>query len=98
MRIVEVREKTVSIAAPIANAFIDFSAMTCSVVALVTDVRHDGAPVVGFGFNSNGRYGQGSLMRERFLPRLMAAAPDDLLDPEHDNLDPFRIRRVLMAN
>ncbi|MDA0219561.1 MAG: mandelate racemase/muconate lactonizing enzyme family protein [Proteobacteria bacterium] len=98
MRIVEVREKTVSIAAPIANAFIDFSAMTCSVVALVTDVRHDGAPVVGFGFNSNGRYGQGSLLRERFLPRLMVAAPGDLLDPEHDNLDPFRIRKVLMAN
>ena len=98
MRIVEVREKTVSIAAPIANAFIDFSAMTCSVVALVTDVRRDGAPVVGFGFNSNGRYGQGSLMRERFLPRLMAAAPEDLRDPERDNLDPFRIRSVLMAN
>jgi len=98
MRIVEVREKTVSIASPIANAFIDFSAMTCSVVALLTDVERDGKPVVGFGFNSNGRYGQGSLMRERFLPRLMAAAPDSLLDPEHDNLDPFRIRNTLMAN
>lgn len=97
MRIVEVREKTVSIASPIANAFIDFSRMTCSVVALITDVRRDGAPVVGFGFNSNGRYGQGSLMRERFLPRLMEAAPDSLLDG-HGNLDPFAIRRVLMAN
>ncbi|OLT24577.1 hypothetical protein BJF82_13255 [Kytococcus sp. CUA-901] len=28
----------------------------------------DGRPVVGFGFNSNGRYGQGSLMRERLIP------------------------------
>ena len=72
MRIVEIREKTVSIASPIQNAYIDFSKMTCSVVALITDVMRDGKPVVGYGFNSNGRYGQGSLMRERFFPRLMA--------------------------
>jgi len=56
MRIVDIREKTVAIASPIANAFIDFSQMTCSVVALVTDVVRDGCPVVGFGFNSNGCY------------------------------------------
>jgi hypothetical protein len=31
MRIVEVHEKTVSIASPISNANIDFSKMTCSV-------------------------------------------------------------------
>ena len=68
MRITEIRERTVSIASPIANAFIDFSKMTCSVVAVVTDQVRDGAPVVGFGFNSNGRYGQGALMRERFVP------------------------------
>ena len=43
MRIVEVRETTVSIASPIANAFIDFSTMTCSVVALVTDVLFERA-------------------------------------------------------
>ena len=97
MRIVEVREKTVSIASPIANAFIDFSRMTCSVVALITDARRDGEPVVGFGFNSNGRYGQGSLMRERFVPRLMEATPESLLDGD-DSLDPFAVRRVLMSN
>jgi L-alanine-DL-glutamate epimerase-like enolase superfamily enzyme len=97
MRIVEVREKTVSIASPIANAFIDFSRMTCSVVALITDVHRDGRPVVGFGFNSNGRYGQGSLMRERFLPRLTEAAPECLLDGD-GSLDPFAVHRVLMAN
>ena len=26
---------------------------------VVTDVIRDGKPVVGYGFNSNGRYGQG---------------------------------------
>lgn len=98
MRIVEVREKTVSIASPIANAYIDFSKMTCSVVAVITDVIRDGKPVVGFGFNSNGRYGQGALMRERFLPRLTEAKPDALIDTVHGNLDPFAIWKTLMSN
>ena len=98
MRIVEVREKTVSIASPIANAYIDFSKMTCSVVAVVTDQMHDGKPVVGFGFNSNGRYGQGALMRERFLPRLMEADPETLIDTTNNNLDPFAIWKTLMTN
>jgi L-alanine-DL-glutamate epimerase-like enolase superfamily enzyme len=98
MRIVEVREKTASIASPIANAYIDFSKMTCSVVAVITDQVRDGKPVVGFGFNSNGRYGQGALMRERFLPRLMDADPDTLVDTANNNLDPFAIWKMLMTN
>jgi D(-)-tartrate dehydratase len=60
MRIIEIREKTVPIASAIANAYIDFSKMTCSLVAVVTDVHRNGNPVVGYGFNSNGRYGQGA--------------------------------------
>ena len=75
MRIVDIREKTVSIASPIANAYIDFSKMTCSVVAVITDVIRDGKPVIGYGFNSNGRYGQGALMRDRFLARVLEADP-----------------------
>lgn len=98
MRILDVREKTVSIASPIANAYIDFSKMTCSIVAVVTDVVRDGRPVVGFGFNSNGRYGQGALMRERLLPRLREADPESLVDEAHDNLDPFAIWRTMMRN
>lgn len=98
MRIVEVREKTVSIASPIANAYIDFSKMTCSVVAVITDQVRDGKPVVGFGFNSNGRYGQGALMRERFLPRLTEADPETLIDTANGNLDPFAIWKTLMSN
>ena len=98
MRIVEIREKTVSIASAITNAYIDFSKMTCSVVALITDVVRDGKPVVGYGFNSNGRYGQGALMRERFFPRLMAADSRTLVDETGENLDPFRIWAALMTN
>ena len=98
MRIVDVRERTISIASPIANAYIDFSKMTCSVVAVVTDVFRDGAPVVGYGFNSNGRYGQGALMRERLLPQLAEANPADLLDDAGANFDPFRIWAAVMRN
>ncbi len=98
MRILEIREKTVSIASAITNAYIDFSKMTCSVVALITDVVRDGKLVVGYGFNSNGRYGQGALMRERFFPRLMGANPKTLVDETGENLDPFRIWTTLMTN
>ncbi len=58
MKIVEIREKTVPISSPIRNAYIDFSKMTLSLVAVVTDVIRDGRPVIGYGFNSNGRYGR----------------------------------------
>ena len=98
MRIVEIREKTVSIASAITNAYIDFSKMTCSVVALITDVERDGKRVIGYGFNSNGRYGQGQLMRNRFFPRLQAADPNSLADETGANLDPFRIWATLMKN
>ncbi len=98
MEIVEIREATKAIASPIRNAYIDFSKMTLSLVAVVTDVIRDGKPVVGYGFNSNGRYGQGSLIRERFRPRVLEADPELLLDPERDNLDPHRIWDCMMTN
>jgi L-alanine-DL-glutamate epimerase-like enolase superfamily enzyme len=98
MRIVAVHERTVSIASPMANALIDFSRMTCSVVAVVTDAVRAGKRVIGYGFNSNGRYGQGALLRERFFPRLMEAEPRTLLDESGENLDPFRIWATAMKN
>ena len=98
MRIVAVKEETVSIASQIKNAYIDFSKMTVSALALVTDVIRDGRPVVGYGFNSNGRYAQGGLLRERFIPRLMAADPSTLLDDTGQNLDPAAVWRTLMTN
>jgi L-alanine-DL-glutamate epimerase-like enolase superfamily enzyme len=98
MKIVEIREKAVPIRSEIRNAYIDFSQMNCSVVAVVTDVVRGGRPVVGYGFNSNGRYAQSCLLRERFIPRLMKADPDKLVDGENDNLDPFAIWDVLLSN
>ena len=98
MRIVDLRERTVPIASSIANAYIDFSKMTLSLVAVVTDVIRDGKPVVGYGFNSNGRYGQGSLIRERFAPRVLEAQPESLLDESGDNLDPHKIWAAMFRN
>jgi D(-)-tartrate dehydratase len=98
MRITQLREKTVAIASPIANAYIDFSKMTCSVIKVVTDVVRNGQPVHGYGFNSNGRYGQGCLIRERFRPRLLGADPKTLINEEEDNLDPGKIWACLMTN
>ena len=98
MRIVDIRETVVPIKSEIRNAYIDFSQMTVSVVALVTDVVREGKRVVGFGFNSNGRYAPSGLLRERFIPRLKAAAPNTLTDESGDNLDPARVWNVLMAN
>ncbi len=98
MRIVEIRERTAPIASPIANAFIDFSKMTLSLVAVITDVVRDGRPVVGYGFNSNGRYGQGSLMRERFIPRVIEADPASLVNEAGDNLDPHKVWATMYKN
>ena len=72
--------------------------MTLSLVAVVTDVIVEGRPVIGYGFNSNGRYGQGGLIRERFAPRLLEADPKSLLNDDADNLDPDRIWSTLMKN
>ncbi len=98
MRIVEIREKTLPISSPIRNAYIDFSEMTLSLVAVITDVIRDGKPVVGYGFNSNGRYGQGTLMRERFIPRILESQAEALLNDAGTNIDPHRVWDCMYTN
>src|ERR1700749_3008067 len=98
MRIVDILESTKPIASPIRNAYIDFTKMTTSLVAVVTDAVRDGRRVVGYGFNSNGRYGQGGLIRERFEKRILEADPKSLLDDAGGNLSPERIWAAMMAN
>jgi D(-)-tartrate dehydratase len=98
VRILELREVTKPISSPIRNAYIDFTKMTASLVAVVTDVVRDGRRVVGYGFNSNGRYGQGGLIRERFADRILQADPRSLLDDAGGNLDPHRVWAAMMTN
>lgn len=97
MRITGITDIVVPIKSSIRNAYIDFSTMTASVVAIQTDVVKDGKPVVGFGFNSNGRYSEQGLLRERFIPRLKAAAAKDLQD-ERGIIDPAKAWAVMMSN
>lgn len=97
MKVVDIRHTSVPIASPMKNAYIDFSKMDVSVVAVVTDVERDGQRVIGYGFNSNGRYAPKGLLAERFAPRLLEADPRLLLNEAGDNLDPHRIWDTLMT-
>src|SRR5579863_2662539 len=97
MRITAIRDIVVPISSAIANAYIDFSRMTASLVAVVSDRVRDGRPLVGFGFNSNGRYAVQGLLRERFIPRLVEAPPDSLLDADGP-IDPEKAWAALMRN
>ena len=96
MRIVDIREVAVPLNSSIRNAVFDFSEMTTSVVAVITDVIRDGKPVVGFAFNSTGRYACGAQMRDRLIPRIMKANPESLLNDAGNNLDPEKILNCMM--
>jgi L-alanine-DL-glutamate epimerase-like enolase superfamily enzyme len=98
LKIVEIRERPVSIRSEISNAYISFSEMTVSAAVIITDVIKDGRPVIGYGFNSNGRYSQSGIIGDRLIPRLLRAAPEDLLNDEGTNFDPFKAWRIMMAN
>ncbi len=97
VRILHIHATTASMQSDIRNAYVNFSEMTTSVVAIVTDVVRHGRPVIGYGFNSNGRYAATGLLKERFLPRLERAAPASLLTDAGDNLDPHRIWQTMMT-
>jgi L-alanine-DL-glutamate epimerase-like enolase superfamily enzyme len=97
MRITGIADIVVPISSSIRNAYIDFSQMTASVVAVFTDTMRDGKAVVGFGFNSNGRYAPQGLLRERFIPRLKAAKPDEIADGR-GLIDPVKAWDVMMRN
>ncbi|MEI6383141.1 MAG: enolase C-terminal domain-like protein [Betaproteobacteria bacterium] len=96
MRIVDIRERAVALNSRLSNSSFDFSEMTTSVVAVITDCIRDGMPVIGFAFNSTGRYACGAQMRERFIPRILRADPSSLLDHTGNNLDPEKIVACMM--
>src|SRR6266581_9518262 len=98
MRIIDIRETSVPLNSSLANSSIDFSEMTTSVVAVITDVNRDGETVCGFAFNSTGRYACGAQMRARFLPRILNAEPRSLLNEAGDNFAPEKILAVMMRN
>jgi len=97
MRIVAIHERTVELSSATRNSSISFDAMTASVIAVHTDTKREGRPMVGLAFDSVGRYGHGGLLRERFIPRLMGANPDDYTD-DNGGIDPHRAWMVMMKD
>ena len=98
MKIIDIREKVVPIGSAIQNAYISFNEMTCSAVAVISDVLRDGSPLVGFGFHSNGRYDQQGILRSRLIPRLLKAEPTTLMTDDEANIDPFKAWAAMMHN
>ncbi|MCC2097940.1 MAG: mandelate racemase, partial [Hyphomicrobiales bacterium] len=96
MRIVSVQERTVSLGSATANAAISFATMTAS--AVVAEVETAKGRFHGLGFSSIGRYGHGGLLRERFIPRLMAANAADFIDPAREAFSMDRLWSVLMRD
>jgi len=98
MKIVEIVEKVYPISSAIKNAYIDFSKMDCSVVAIKTDQKINGEPVVGYGFHSNGRYAVSELLKKRFIPRVLEAKSELILNDEGTNFSPEKIWNLMMHN
>jgi L-alanine-DL-glutamate epimerase-like enolase superfamily enzyme len=98
VRIVDIRETSVSLNSTLANSSFNFSEMTTSVVAVITDVKREGKPVTGYAFNSTGRYACGAQMRARFIPRILNADPHSLLNAAGDNFAPEKILAAMMQN
>jgi L-alanine-DL-glutamate epimerase-like enolase superfamily enzyme len=87
VRVVDIREHSLPISR-FADPALPTGGLTTSAVSVTTDARRDGAPVVGYGFGSFGRYAQSGLIRERFAPRLLAAG---------GGLDPLLAWEAMMA-
>lgn len=98
MRIVDARELTIQLEGAIANAVVSFTDHTVSLVALVSDQRRNGAPIVGLGFNSIGRFAQGGILRDRLFPRVLGADPESLLDPNGPGLSAAAVQAAAMRN
>ena len=96
MQITDIRETAIPLNSNLRNAVFDFSQMTTSIVAVITDVIRDGKPVVGYAFNSTGRYACGAQMRARFIPRILDSDPDSLVDEARNNLNPEAILTAMI--
>lgn len=98
MRITQVRELAVKLEGGVANAVVNFSEHTVSLVAVITDVIRAGRPVVGIGFNSIGRFAQSGIIRDRMIPRLLAASPASVLDASAERFDAAKVLATIMRN
>lgn len=98
MKIISIREKTISLEGSISNAVVSFDDHNVSLVAITTDQTRNGRPVTGFGFNSIGRYAQQGIITQRMMPRLLSADPESLLTEDGKGIDPEAFSLTAMKN
>ncbi|WP_205876326.1 enolase C-terminal domain-like protein [Mycobacterium camsae] len=91
----EIREQAVALAGSAANALVNFAGHTVSLVALIG--VHDGRRVAGVAFDSIGRFAQSGILRDRMIPRVLAAPPDTLLD-DSGRLNPAAVLACALRN
>lgn len=98
IQITSVRDLTIPLTGNISNAVVNFLEHTVSLVAVVSNQAQSGRTLVGVGFNSIGRFAQSGILRERFIPRILAADPVSLLAGEGTLLDPASVVAAAMCN
>ena len=98
MRITNIRDITVPLEGNISNAIVSFNDHTVSLVAVVSDQTRNGKAVVGFGFNSIGRYAQSGILRDRIIPRIFNCPSELLLATNGTEFDAAAVARIAMKN
>ena len=82
MKVVGIHEESIALDGELSNSIISFSGHDVSLVAVVTDVVRNGRPLIGFGFNSIGRFAQSGILKSRIIPRILETRVDELLGEE----------------
>lgn len=98
MQIVAARDLTVPLAGDVSNAVVSFTGHTVSLVALLSDQVRSGRRIVGYGFNSIGRFAQSGILRERLFPRVLRSKPETLLAADGKGFDAAAVAAVAMRN
>ena len=93
-----IHELSVPLQGNITNSLVNFSGHDVSLVALVSNVKRQGKPVIGFGFNSIGRFAQPGILRDRMIPRVLDARPESILTQDEMYFDPAVVSSIAMKN
>ncbi|MEN6565552.1 MAG: enolase C-terminal domain-like protein [Veillonellales bacterium] len=96
MKIVNIYEREIVLPSPVRNSY--FSQNAGGVIVLITDAIRHGKPVIGYGFNSIVHYTPTSTLRDRVIPRLLNANPEEYIDERNSNLDAEKIFKIVTKN
>ena len=75
LKVKGIYELSVPLESDIKNSIVNFSDHDVSLVAIVSNKVRAGRPIIGYGFNSIGRFAQAGILQKRMLPRLLSADP-----------------------